>query len=70
MRFRRLTSKYPDLRYRETLLSITPQAQVIGEGSSGIALFATALDAKNAGCHTPRCPRPQWFDTFGSLIMG
>lgn len=51
--FRRLTSKYPDLRYRETLLSITPQAQVIGEGSSGIALFATVLGDKNADCHTP-----------------
>jgi hypothetical protein len=62
LRFRRNTSKYPDLRYRETLLSITPQAQVIGRGSSGIATLATALDAKYAGCHTPRRPCPQWFD--------
>ena len=30
-----------------------PQAQVICRGSSGIAPFATALDVKNAGCHTP-----------------
>lgn len=39
-----------------------PQAQVIGRGSSGIATFATVLDAKYADCHTPRCPRPRWFD--------
>lgn len=57
-----MTSKLLGLRYRKTLLSIKPKAQVTCRGSSGIATFATALDAKYAGCHTPRRPRPQWFD--------
>lgn len=29
------------------------KARVIGEGSSGIALFATVLADKNTDCHTP-----------------
>ena len=36
--------------------------RLIVRGSSGIAPLATALDVKYAGCHTPRRPRPQWFD--------
>ena len=73
-----ITKKHPkwdaslpwDLRYPQTLPYDADGRGYIGRGSSGIAPFATALDAKYAGCHTPRCPRPQWFDTFGSLMTG
>lgn len=37
----------------KTLPTMLYIARVDGEGSSGIALFATVLGDKNADCHTP-----------------
>ena len=39
--------------HTETLPTMPSMARVNGEGSSGIALFATVLGVKNADCHTP-----------------
>jgi hypothetical protein len=42
-------------------------ARVIGEGSSGIALFATVLGDKNADCHTRPTVRVRGRLTIGYL---
>ena len=54
--FRRLTSKYPGLRYRKTL-SLMPTAGVLSSGFKGIAPFAAGL-ALGPTCQ-PACSRPR-----------
>lgn len=56
-KFRRLTSK--SMKRKKTVYVTVKRScllrlrrRLIVRGSSGIAPFATALDAKNAGCHT------------------
>ena len=62
LRFRRNTSKSPIYAIGKRSCLLRLRHRLIVRGSSGIAPLATALDAKYAGCHTPRRPRPQWFD--------
>lgn len=51
----------------QTLPTMPSMARVIGEGSSGIALFATVLGDKNADCHTRPTVRVRGRLTIGYL---